>query len=320
MAPHYRDRLPQLYDDRVFLTDGGLETTLIFHRGLDLPCFAAFHLLKDEEGRQALRDYFRPYLAIARQMGAGFVLDTATWRANPDWGTELGYSPEELDDANRRAVALAEEIRDAEGDESGPIVIEGVVGPQGDGYNPARLMSAGEAEQYHERQIRIFSETAADMVAAVTITYPEEAIGIARAARAAGMPVAISFTVETDGRLPSGHALGGAIEQVDAETGGGAAYFMVNCAHPTHFAEVLADGGRWRERVRAIRANASRMSHAELDEAEELDAGDPVELGAQYRSMRQYLPNMNVLGGCCGTDQRHIAEVSAAWLDRPAVA
>ena len=318
MAPSYRDALPQLSEDRVFLTDGGLETTLIFHRGLELPCFAAFDLVKDDAGMEVLRDYFRPYLEVARQRGAAFVLDTATWRANPDWGAELGYSPEELDHANRRAAALAEEIRDAEGGGCGPVVIEGVVGPQGDGYSPTRLMSADEAEEYHGRQIRVFSETAADMVAAITMTYPDEAIGIARAATAAGMPAAISFTVETDGRLPSGHTLGEAIEQVDAETGGSAAYFMVNCAHPTHFAGVLADGGRWRERVRAIRANASRMSHAELDEADELDAGDPVELGAQYRALRPYLPNANVFGGCCGTDQRHVAEVCAAWLDRPA--
>jgi S-methylmethionine-dependent homocysteine/selenocysteine methylase len=309
----YRDGLPQLQGDRLFLTDGGLETSLIFHQGIDLPCFAAFDLLKDDEGTAALRAYFEPYLAIARERGVGFVLDTATWRANPDWAAQLGYGPEELDEANRKAVALAEEIRAGEDEGRTPVVIDGVVGPRDDGYNPAELMPADEAERYHAGQIGVFSQTAADMVSAITMTYAEEAVGIVRAADGAGMPVAISFTVETDGRLPNGQALREAIEQVDAETDGGAAYFMINCAHPEHFSAVLEEEGAWRDRIHGIRANASTRSHAELDEAEELDDGDPVELGAQYRALKPRLQRVNVLGGCCGTDHRHVAEVSAAW-------
>jgi homocysteine S-methyltransferase len=178
-------------------------------------------------------------------------------------------------------------------------------------------MTAEEAERYHSAQVRTFSETAADMVSALTMTYVEEAVGIARAARAAGMPAAISFTVETDARLPSGQALGEAIEQADAETDGGVAYFMINCAHPTHFADVLEADEPWADRIRGLRANASAKSHAELDEAEELDEGDPVELGAQYRALRPRLRNLNVVGGCCGTDHRHIAEICRAWLGGP---
>jgi S-methylmethionine-dependent homocysteine/selenocysteine methylase len=311
----YRDRLPQLEEDRLFLTDGGLETTLIFHQGLELPSFAAFDLLKDDAGAQALKEYFKPYLAIAREQGAGFVLDTATWRANPDWAAQLGYSREELDQANRKAVALAEEIREAEESEGTPIVIDGVVGPRGDGYDPGVMMSADQAERYHSEQIGTFSDTAADMVSAITMTYPEEAVGIARAARAAGMPVAISFTVETDGRLPNGQPLKDAVELVDTETERAPAYFMINCAHPRHFEGVLEADGSWLERIAGIRANASTKSHAELDEAEELDDGDPVDLGARYRALRPRLRRVNVLGGCCGTDQRHVAEVCRAWLD-----
>jgi len=297
----------------LFLTDGGLETTLIFHEGIDLPAFAAFDLLKDEEGREALRRYFRPYLEVARDRRAGFVLDTATWRANPDWADELGYSGEQLDAANREAVALAEELKaEAESDET-PIVIEAVVGPRGDGYQPESLMSAEDAQRYHSVQIGTFAETAAEIVTAVTMTYTEEAIGIARAASEAGMPVAISFTVETDGRLPNGQSLGEAIEQVERETDGAPAYYMVNCAHPTHFDDVVAEGGGWRERIAGIRANASAKSHAELDEATELDDGDPEELGAQYRGLGEGLPKLNVLGGCCGTDHRHVAAVYDAW-------
>jgi S-methylmethionine-dependent homocysteine/selenocysteine methylase len=309
----YRDRLPQLEEDRLFLTDGGLETSLIFHQGIDLPHFAAFDLLRDESGAEALRSYFRPFLAIARERGAGFVLDTATWRANPDWAAELGYSLDQLDEANRRAVALAEEIREVEKADGAPIVINGVVGPRGDGYDPAELMSTEEAVRYHAMQIGTFADTAADMISAITMTYAEEAVGVALGAQAAGIPVAVSFTVETDGRLPNGQPLRDAIEQVDAETGGAPAYFMINCAHPEHFAAVLEEDGPWRDRIGGIRANASTRSHAELDEAEELDEGDPVDLAAQHAALKPRLTGICVLGGCCGTDHRHVAEVGAAW-------
>jgi homocysteine S-methyltransferase len=303
--------LPQLQGD-LFITDGGLETTLIFHQGLELPEFAAFVLLESEEGREALRRYFEPYMAIARERGAGMVLDTATWRANPDWGSKLGYSKDALADVNRRAVEFARELAAAE--PAVPVVLDGVVGPRGDGYVVGETMAADEAEAYHRDQIAAFAEAGADMVSAITMTYAEEAAGIARAARAAGLPAAISFTVETDGRLPSGQPLREAIEQVDAETDGAPAYFMVNCAHPTHFESVLEEDGGWRERIAGIRANASRMSHEELDAAEELDAGDPEELAEQYRSLGARLPNLTVLGGCCGTDDRHIAQIAEAWV------
>jgi S-methylmethionine-dependent homocysteine/selenocysteine methylase len=302
--------LPQLSGDRLYITDGGLETTLIFHLGLDLPDFAAFDLLRDDTGTEALRRYFEPYLAIARERGAGLVLDSATWRASRDWGERLGYSLEELAEANRRAVALTEELRASAPDV--PTVLNGVVGPRGDGYVVGETMTAAEAEDYHAEQIGTFAETAAEMVSAITMTYVDEAVGITRAAQAAGLPAAISFTVETDGRLPSGQPLGEAIEQVDAETGSSPAYFMVNCAHPTHFADVL--DGPWRERIAGIRANASTMSHAELDAATELDEGNPTELAAQYLALRDRLPNAKVLGGCCGTDDRHIAAIAAAWV------
>jgi S-methylmethionine-dependent homocysteine/selenocysteine methylase len=303
--------LPQLSGDRPFITDGGLETTLIFHKGLELPDFASFDLLKDPAGVDALRRYYAPYLAIARERGTGIVLDTATWRASRDWGERLGYSPAELAEANRRAVELIREIAEAEPDV--PAVLNGVVGPRGDGYVVGEAMTADEAAEYHAEQIGTFAGAGVDMVSAITMTYVDEAIGIARAAEDAGVPSVISFTVETDGRLPSGQPLREAIEQVDAETGSAPAYFMINCAHPTHFAAVLDEGGAWRERIGGIRANASRMSHAELDEAEELDEGDPAELGIEHGALRAQLPGVCVLGGCCGTDARHVGEVAAAW-------
>ena len=306
----YRQHLPQLKGD-LFLTDGGIETTLIFHEGLDLPSFAAFHLLKDEQGTEALRRYFARHATIARQHGTGFILESATWRASSDWGDKLGYSRRALDEANRKAIALLHELRLDLETERAPMAISGCVGPRGDGYDPGVLMSPEEAEAYHTAQISTFATTEADLVTAITMTNANEAIGVTRAARATGMPVVISFTVETDGKLPTGQPLQEAIQEVDAATGRAPAYYMINCAHPSHFEAVL-DGQAWMERLRGIRANASKCSHAELDEATDLDDGDPVELSQQYRDLRARFSQINVLGGCCGTDHRHIEQIATA--------
>ncbi len=298
--------------ERLYIGDGGLETTLIYQQGFELPEFASFPLLRDERGRDALRGYYREFIAIAREHGTGFTLDTPTWRASSGWGEALGYSPSDLADVNREAVELAEEVRAAgEGPET-PIAICGALGPEGDGYRPETFLYAGEAERYHSPQVETFAAAGVDMLSAYTLCYAEEAIGIVRAAGAAGRPVSISFTVETDGRLPSEEPLGEAIERVDAETAAGALDFMVNCAHPTHFSGALENAGPWINRLAGVRANASRMSHAELDEAEQLDDGDPTELAGEYAHLRPSLPALRVVGGCCGTDHRHVAEICAA--------
>ena len=313
----YRQRLPQL-EGGLFLTDGGLETTLIFHQGLELPAFAAFDLLKDDEGTERLRRYYAPYALLARERGAGLILESPTWRANPDWAAEIGYSLDELDALNRKAIALMEEIREEHASDH-PIVISGCIGPQGDGYGPATMLTPDEAQVYHSTQIATFADTVADMVTVLTMTYAEEAIGITRAAVESGLPVVISFTLETDGRLPSGQALGEAIQQVDDATESAPAYYMINCAHPTHFEDALEPGAPWLDRIRGLRANASTKSHAELDEATELDDGDPAELGERHAALRDRLPRVNVLGGCCGTDHRHVTSICTAWVADTAV-
>lgn len=308
-----RRPLPQL-SGTLCLTDGGIETTLIFHEGLELPDFAAFDLLQREAGRDALRKYFRTYAELARAYRVGLVLESATWRASADWGRRLGYSDDELAELNQQAIALLRDIRDEYEAPESPMVISGCVGPRGDGYVPSAVMSPAEAERYHTPQIRAFQRAEADMVTAITMNYVDEAIGITRAAVRAGMPVAISFTVETDGRLPTGESLGEAIGRVDAATGGAPAYYMINCAHPSHFADALATGALWTARVRGIRANASAKSHAELNESAELDIGDPAAFGREHRALLDMLPHLSVLGGCCGTDHRHIEEVFKAIL------
>jgi S-methylmethionine-dependent homocysteine/selenocysteine methylase len=309
----YRNALPQLGGE-LFLTDGGLETTLIFHDGFELPEFAAFLLLKDPAGVAALRSYFKSYADIATRFGTGLILESATWRASADWGARLGYSHDQLADANRQAIHLLEDLRNEVESARTKLVISGCIGPRGDGYVPAQIMSEQVAEAYHTAQIETFAQTAADMVCGITINYAEEAVGIARAAQQAGMPVAISFTVETDGRLPTGQTLQTAIEQVDQATAGYPCYYMINCAHPTHFAHVLAAAEPFVQRIHGLRANASRMSHAELNEAPELDIGDPIELGTEYAALKRRLGHLNVLGGCCGTDHRHIEQLAVACV------
>lgn len=289
------------------MADGGLETSLIFHQDIELPLFAAFPLVLEADGRAALRAYWEPYLAIAREYGVPFVVDTATWRANPDWASQLGFSAQDLREANRRAAAFARELS-AEVEHA---TVNGVVGPRGDGYVVEDVMSAEQAAGYHSSQVEALAAADVDQVSAVTFTYPQEAIGFLEAAVAADLPAIVSFTVETDGRLPNGQRLRDAVRMVDEATDHAALGFMINCAHPTHFEGALV-GGRWLDRITGIRANSSTMSHAELDAAEELDDGDPDDLAERYRRLLDRLPALQLLGGCCGTDERHLRAIGEA--------
>ena len=301
--------LPQLSPGRPYVTDGGLETTLVFRDGIDLPDFAAFPLLDTDTGRAALVRYYTPYLDLAERLGVGMVVDTPTWRANLDWGARLGYDAVGLAAVNRRAVEFVSDL--AGHRPAVPTVINGVVGPRGDGYVVGGTMSPSEAAAYHGLQARSFAEAGADMISAITMTYADEAIGVARAASSVGLPVVISLTVETDALLPSGQAIGDAIIQIDDATHDAPAYYMVNCAHPTHFSAALDATAPWTGRIRGIRANASRLSHAELDAATELDRGDIAELTALYGDLHRHL-DLRVVGGCCGTDDEHVAAIATA--------
>jgi len=289
------------------LSDGGMETSLLFHQGFDLPCFAAFPLVAEKGGRAALRRYFAPFLEMAGQLDVPFVLDAPTWRANPDWGSQLGYDAAALAAANHGAVEFARDVASG----GAEVIVNGVIGPRGDGYVPGERMSVDEAADYHSWQVRVLREAGVERITALTLSYPEEAAGVVQAAEAVDLPVVVSFTVETDGRLLDGTAIADAIDQVD-ETAGVAQFFMINCAHPTHIAAGL-HGERALERIGGLRVNASALSHAELDEAEELDEGDPVALGSDHAALHDALPSIRLLGGCCGTDHRHVAEIVSAW-------
>ena len=311
---NYRQGLPQLSGD-LYLTDAGIETDLIFNHGIEIREFAAHTLLPDEAGREALANYLRGYLSLAKEYDAGLVLDSQTWKAHMHWANDLGASEQELHEANKDAIAFIADLRDEFANNSKPIVLNGVIGPCGDAYAPEAKVAAGESEAYHAKQINWLAETEVDMITALTFTQSDGAIGVVRAAKSADLPVVISFTVETDGKLPTGQPLDQAIRAVDDATESYAAYFMVNCAHPDHFFHVLGDED-WATRIHGLRCNASRLSHAELDECEELDDGDPQELAGQYKSITKTMPWLNVFGGCCGSDLRHVTQIAAAVSDR----
>lgn len=305
----YRNALPQLAGKQM-ITDGGLETTLIFQDGIDLPLFAAFKALETDAGMLAMEAYMDRFARIALDAKRGFIMDTPTWRASAGWASDMSMSHHDLEAVHREAVATLTALRARFETDQSPFVINGVIGPQDDGYAPTKVLTAEQAETYHQAQVGWFDRFGADMVSAITMTYADEAIGIASAAKSQNMPVSIAFTVETDGRLPSGQALSDAIHEVDEATDSYPAYYMINCAHPDHFAHVLR--GDWTKRIMGLRANASRMSHAELDAAETLDDGDPQELGQLYAGLSVLLPNLTVMGGCCGTDHRHVAAICKA--------
>lgn len=313
--PHDQNQLPHRQSG-LFLTDAGLETDLMFNQGVEIREFAAHTLLATAAGRHALAQYFRGFLKLAKAHKVGFILDSPTWKAHRHWSDALGCDEAALARANREAVNFIAELRDEFASNPGVILLNGVIGPRGDAYTPEAPLSAPDAEAYHAQQLGWLAKTEVDMVTAMTFTQASEAIGIVRAARAVQLPIVVSFTVETNGALPTGQPLADAIAEVDAATGQSAAYFMINCAHPDHFRNVLQQPERFR-RLRGLRCNASRCSHAELDAAEELDDGDPVEFGELYRGLCQQLPWLNVVGGCCGSDLRHVSAVMASLATTP---
>ncbi|WP_053991593.1 homocysteine S-methyltransferase family protein [Mangrovimonas sp. TPBH4] len=309
----YRNKLPQL-STSLFMTDGGIETDLIFNKGQDLPEFAAFDLLKHKDGKQTLKSYYKDYLVIAKDKCNGFVLEAPTYRANPDWIIKIGYALNDLQAIHHTATELLEDLRKDFETDNFKIPISICIGPRGDGYVPSKIMNIKEAEVYHTSQIKAASNTNADFVSGFTLNYNDEAIGIVNASKKHNIPVVISYTVETDGNLPSGQSLKDAILSLDKMTNNYTSYFMINCAHPEHFKNILNTEESWTKRIKGIRANASKKSHAELDESETLDIGNKEELAKDYCDLKTLLPNLSIIGGCCGTDSTHLATICDSWF------
>lgn len=298
-----------------YFTDGGMETTLVFQQQQELPYFAAFTLLRHQSGQQKLLDYYRSYLALDSITNHGFVLETPTWRASPDWAEKLNISQADLQQLNQLSARLMQQLV-AEYPQR-EILVSGNVGPRGDGYVPEQLMSLHDARRYHQQQINWLADASVDLITAMTLNYADEAAGIVLAAQIAQLPVVISFTLETDGLLPDGTSLPDAIAYVDKETQGGPIHYMINCAHPSHYLQLMIRGGDWVKRIGGLRSNASVLSHAELDQATELDSGNPAEFAILHQILKQRLPGLKVIGGCCGTDCRHVDGIARQCFNTP---
>lgn len=293
-----------------FITDGGFETWLFFQEGFEASEFAAIVLMEDPKARKAMQRYFDGFLHMAAAAETGFILDTNTWRGCTAWAAKLGRSEDELLLLSEMAVEFASEIRNAWSSKVSSILLNGVVGPSGDGYAPEEIPSVSKSRELHRPQIGTLARSGVDMLSAITITNIEEATGIVLEAQSVNLPCVIAFTLETDGKLPTGDTLEEAIQAVDNATNNGPLYYMINCAHPDHFNNILSGGQDWVSRLGGVRANASRLSHAELDDSEVLDQGDPTEFGLLNAELYRSLPSLRVIGGCCGTDHRHIECIS----------
>lgn len=293
---------------QISIADGGIETALMDRLGQDLPEFAAFVLLDTEAERQALRDYFTPFIELADLAGAPLVLDTPTWRANSDWMRLVGYSDSDVERVNRDAVVFLRELI-AAASRSGRVTVNGCVGPRFDDYVAHERMSPDEAQSYHAPQVEALARAGADRVTSVTTIDDAEAIGVVRAAVDARVPVAVSFTVGADGLLPSGSTVFAAITAVDEATDEAPLGFLINCAHPGEVELALRQGSdessdeSAKDRIIGFRLNAARHG----DDG----PGDAPELFARgLYSLRELAPNAEIFGGCCGTDVPHISQLA----------
>lgn len=300
--------LPQL-NGRLMTSAAGFETWLQYVDGFKLRHFCAFELLNDPRGVSCLRDYHRTVVEAAVANGFGVINEGLHYRASRDWGELIGFSREALEEINIRGIEFYREfVREYDSPET-PMLVGGAIGPRGDAYNIGRTPDAAESEDYHAEQIATFRKAGADLVTAMTFSSVEEAIGVARAAKAAELPVVVSFFVARGGRLRGGETLEEAISRVDEASDGAPAYYMVNCTYPTEFEPGLT-AGDWTQRLGGFLPNAVAMETLDLCKLGHLEDGDPVELGGQMGSLARRYPHVRVWGGCCGTDGRHIGQIT----------
>ena len=301
---------PPRLKDKIYLTEGGTETEILYKWGYALPEFAMFPLLDNPEADAVIRDMYRRYFDVAAEHNTGMLVLGHDYRASPDWGAKLGYSPEGLAEMERRTVRFLDEIRAEYSAKVTDAYIAGCIGPRGDAYGTGAEIGENEAEDYHSVQLPTLRETPADMAIAVTFNNIPEAVGVIRAAEGIGLPIGVSLTLTTESRLRSGPTLRKAVETIDERTNGAAAWFGTNCSHPLEFEPALADEGPWIERLRYMRPNAVKMEKLALCKLGHLEDGDPVELGHQMGDLARRYPQMDLLGGCCGTDERHLDEIA----------
>lgn len=305
----YREHVGELLRNGVVLGDSGLETTLIYDEGWELPCFATFPFMKSERGRQRLKQYWMDHIDFAENSKcSSFLLGGIGWRCNRDWGTKLGYSQSALDEFIRLSVSDQIALRAEKETDRIKILLVGNMGGRGDGYKPESLMTSEEARDYHRHQISTYKALEIDVLLFNTVSYIDEALGVAEAAKCLDMPILLSFTLEMDGCLPSGQTLADAIRSIDTATNSYPIGYLINCVHPGQALDHLLcyRSEAWTCRLLGVKGNASRKSHAELNDSLTLDRGDVEDFGECYRQLREVYPGMNIFGGCCGTDLDHL--------------
>lgn len=293
-----------------YLTEGGQETEIMYRHGHKLPDFAMYPLFARPQAMADVRDMYRRYLETAVRHGFVALMGGLDYRASPDWASKLGFDAQALADVQLRCIDLLREFAKPFEPELPDVLIVGIVGPRGDAYSLNRTITAAEAEDYHSTQLATLKRAGVDLVSAMTFNNTEEAIGVARAAAGLGLPLAISFTLDSTSRLKSGPTVRQAITTVDAATGDARPdFYGINCSHPHEFTPAL-EPGDWMQRVRSFRPNAAMMEKQQLCQIGHLVDGDPQELGAQMGALARRYPHIDVWGGCCGTWDAHLDAIA----------
>jgi S-methylmethionine-dependent homocysteine/selenocysteine methylase len=300
---------PPQKEGRFYLSEGGTETEILYKYGFELPQFATFPLLDNPEAVSKMQGMYRNYLDVVAKHGMCALIGGLDYRASPDWAELLGYSPEALSEANHKSINFLREVADEYLSDIPEILIQGLIGPRGDAYERNRSITENEAEDYHSVQLTTLKEADVDLALAITFNNVPESIGVARAAKKIGVPLAISLTLDSTSKLNSGPSLAEAITQIDDETDLAPEFYLINCSHPLEY-EPAIESGDWINRIRGVRPNASKLEKIALCKIGHLEDGDPIELGEQCGDLARRYPHMDIWGGCCGTWDTHLDQIA----------
>lgn len=300
---------PCSQEGRFYLSEGGTETEFMYKHGFELPHFAIFPLLDNPDAVSKLREMFRSYLDVAAKHEVCALMGGLDYRASPDWGELLGYSPAGLADANMQSIEFLREIAGEYSSQIPETLIQGLIGPRGDAYERNETITENEAEDYHAVQLETLKEADVDLALAITFNNIPESVGVARAAAKIGIPLGISLSLDSSSKLNSGQSLSEAITMIDKATDQSPEFYSINCSHPLEF-EPAIEPGDWVNRIRGVRPNASKMDKMALCQLGHLEEGDPVELGVLCGDLARRYPHMDIWGGCCGTWDKHLNEIA----------
>lgn len=274
-------------------------------------------LIYQESGRAALETIYRQYLAIGQRYQLPLLLSTPTWRAGRERIAAAGLAGRDLNGDNTRFLA---KLRDGSGDYARQVAICGLMSCRGDAYKPDEAMSADAAADFHAWQADALAAAGVDFLLAATLPALSEALGLARAQAATGLPYVISFVARREGTLLDGTPLSVAISTIDAAVTPRPLAYLVNCTHASIFRSALLNERNSsplvKQRVIGLLANTAALSPEELNERTDLVEEAPAVFGRSVAALRSEL-GMKILGGCCGTDQRHIECLARALVSAP---